>query len=83
MSKTKATDWIVEVVEDKYNQLGRGTKHSLNKLIKEYLSGLDKKEDSLAIDALTTWQKEGKFYYCMAYIANSWELTLEHEEKEK
>lgn len=83
MSKKKATDWIVEVVEDKYNQLGKGTKHSLNKLIKEAISGLDKVEDKELIDALTTWQKEGDFYYCMVVISNMWEITLEHEEEEK
>lgn len=77
-NNTNATDWKVKVVEDKYNQLGVGTEHSLNKLIKEFISGLDKEEDSLAIEALTTWQKRGDFYYCMHYIGNAWEITFKH-----
>lgn len=69
-------DWIVEVVEDKHNLYGKGTRLSLNSLIKEYLEGLDKEEDSLAIQALTMWQNSGKFYNCMVYISSVWEIGL-------
>lgn len=69
-------DWIVEVTEDIYNLYGKGTKLSLNALIKEYLEGLDEEEDSLPIQALTMWQNSGKLYNCMAYIASVWGIGL-------
>lgn len=75
-----ANDWIVEVTEDIYNLYGKGTRLSLNTLIKKYLEGLDEEEDSLPIQALTMWQNSGKLYNCMVYIASVWEITLVHIE---
>ena len=80
VSELKETDWLVRVVEDKYKQFGVGTEHSLNKLIKDFISGLDKEKYSVVIKALTTWQKKGAFYFCMRYIGDVWGITLENTE---